>query len=521
MSFAGLDVLARMRTALGAPARVSWCRARGVHVRFRRVLHDAGDYSRCPVPPKRPAVLPAEDVCRRARLSRDPRFDGRFVVGVLTTGVFCRPVCPARLPAEENVRYFATPAAALQAGYRPCLRCRPERARPCPPWTIASQTVIRALERIEQGFLITHAVHELASAIGVSARHLSRLFQRELGATPKGLARMQRLALARRLLDDTDLPISDVALCAGYGSLRRCNDEFRRVFGRAPRALRRRGLAGCAAPLHLRLPFRAPWRADQMFPFFARRALTGLERVSDHTLTRRLDGHDISVRLDGDALILSLPAALFPATARTVARTRQVFDLDANPAAIDGHLGVQPELAAAVRAMPGLRVPGTWDPFEGAVRAILGQQVRVDRAVVLATRLVEAHGDGVFPNPDALVDADVAAVGMPGARGRAVRGLARAILDQGPDFLTDPRRVRPTLLAIDGIGPWTAEYVAMRVAHDPDAFPAADSAVRKALGPKAAECRAVPWRPWRAYAVMYLWASGPPPRPSSTPVKEA
>lgn len=468
-------------------------------------------------------MLPSEDICRRARLSRDPRFDGRFVVGVLTTGVFCRPVCPARVPAEDNVRYFATSAAALQAGYRPCLRCRPERARPLPPWTIASQTVGRALERIEQGFLNTHAVRDLAAAVGVGERHLSRLFQQELGATPKGLARMQRLALARRLLDDTDLPIADVALCAGYGSLRRCNDELRRVFGRPPRELRRRGPTQCPAALRLRLPFRAPWRADWVFPFLARRALSGIEEVSDTTLTRRVDGHAVSVRLDGRELVLSIPAELFPATAALVARTRQVFDLDADPAAIDGHLGVQPDLSAAVHAMPGIRVPGAWDPFEGAVKAILGQQVSVDRATVLATRLVAAYGDGAFPTPHALVDADVASVGMPGARGRAVRNLARAVLDRGTDFLSDPSQVRPALLAIDGIGPWTAEYVAMRVAHDPDVFPASDSAVRKALGASApeAERRAEPWRPWRAYAVMYLWAAVATPRPLSNPTMEA
>lgn len=470
-----------------------------------------------------PVCLPPEDICRRARLSRDPRFDGRFVVGVLTTGVFCRPVCPARAPAEDNVRYFATAAAALQQGYRPCLRCRPERARLLPPWTIASQTVGRALERIEQGFLNTHAVRELAASVGVGERHLSRLFRQELGATPKGLARMQRLALARRLLDDTDLSISDVALCAGYGSLRRCNDEIRRVFGRPPRELRRRGPAERSATLRLRLPFRAPWRAEWVFPFLGRRALSGLEEVTDDTLTRHVDGHTVSVQLDGDGVVLAVPAELSSATAALVARTRQVFDLDADPGAIDGHLGVQPDLGPAVRAMPGIRVPGAWDPFEGAVKAILGQQVTVDRATVLATRLVAAYGDGAFPSPQALVDADVASVGMPGARGRAVRNLARAVLDRGPDFLSDASQVRPALLTIDGIGPWTAEYVAMRVAHDPDAFPASDSAVRKALGASAteAERRAEPWRPWRAYAVMYLWASGAIARPASNPTMEA
>ena len=453
-------------------------------------------------------MLPADDICRRARLSRDPRFDGRFVVGVLTTGVFCRPVCPARPPAEDNVRYFATPAGALEAGYRPCLRCRPERVRPGAAWTVASQTVARALARIEQGFLNTHAVGALAASLGVGERQLRRLFHRELGTTPKAMARMQRLGLAKRLLDDTDLPISDVALCAGYGSLRRCNDELRRVYGRPPRDLRRGRSATDGATLRLRLPLRTPWRGDWVFPFLTRRALPGLEEGTERTFTRRVNDGAVSVTLDEDALVLGIPPMLFPETASLVARVRRVFDLDANPAAIDGHLGAQPDLAGAVRATPGIRVPGVWDPFEGAVKAILGQQVRVDRGALLATRLLEAYGHDGFPTPHALVDADVASVGMPGARGRAVRNLARVVLDQGADFLTDPEHVRSKLLAIGGIGPWTAEYVAMRVAHDPDAFPASDAAVMKALGVTArqAQQRSEPWRPWRAYAVMYLWS---------------
>ena len=452
-------------------------------------------------------MLPAEDVCRRARLSRDPSFDGRFVVGVRTTGVFCRPVCPARAPAEAKVRYFATSAAALEAGHRPCPRCRPERANRPTDRTIASQTVLRALEHVEEGYLNTHGVAELATTVGVGERQLRRLFRRDLGAAPRAVARMQRLGLAKRLLDDTDLSIADVALCAGYGSLQRCNDELRRVFGSAPRQPRRDGAAGGSWSPRLRLPFRAPWRADWVFPFLSRRALPGLEAGTDGTFMRRVAGASITVALADDAVVLSIPPASFPETATLLARVRRVFDLDADPVAIDGHLGIQPDLAEAVQAAPGIRVPGAWEPFEGAVRAILGQQVSVDRAVVLATRLVEAYGCDGFPTPDDLVDADVASVGMPGARGRAVRGLARTVLDQGPDFLTDARRVRPALLAIPGIGPWTAEYVAMRVARDPDAFPASDAAVMRALGTSArdAERRSEPWRPWRAYAVMYLW----------------
>ena len=264
-----------------------------------------------------------------------------------------------------------------------------------------------------------------------------------------------------------------------------------------------------------------------MFPFLSRRALPAIEDVTDRTLTRRVGDAAVWVTLDGETLLLTIPAALFPATAALVGRVRHVFDLDADPAAIDGHLAAQPELAESVGATPGIRVPGAWDPFEGAVKAILGQQVSVDRAAVLATRVADAYGQGGFPTPEELVDADVASVGMPGARGRAVRGLARVVLDRGPDFLTDPERVRPVLLAIDGIGPWTTEYVAMRVAHDPDAFPAADSAVMKALGATARQARerSAPWRPWRAYAVMYLWSrSAPTPHPttdSTHPTTEA
>ena len=244
-----------------------------------------------------------------------------------------------------------------------------------------------------------------------------------------------------------------------------------------------------------------------MFPFLARRSITALEDVSEQTYTRRLDGGEISVTFAQDALHLSLPAALLRSAAALVAQVRRVFDLDADPAAIDAHLRQDPDLAPAVRVAPGIRVPGVWDPFEGAVKAILGQQVTVDRAVVLATRLVDRYGDGAFPTPEALVDAEVASIGMPGARGRAVRGLARAVLDRGEAFLTKAETLRGYLVKIDGIGPWTAEYIAMRVARDPDAFPASDRAVMNALGCTAreAEARSRPWRPWRAYAVMYLW----------------
>ncbi len=446
------------------------------------------------------------DSCRRARLARDLRFDGRFVVGVLTTGVFCRPICPATPPAEENVRYFATSAAAREAGYRPCLRCRPERESPLPAWTIGSETVVRALRLIDDGYLAERSVRDLAAEFGVGERHMNRLFRAELGATPKALSRMRRIALAKRLIDDTSLTMTDVARAAGYGSVRRFNDEFLRVFARAPRAVRRR-TAQSSTDIRLRLPTREPFNADWVFSFLARRALRDLETVDGHTYRRRVDGRWISVSLRDDTLWLNVPGALADQTANILARIRRMFDLDADPDAIDSHLGKSSELEPWVRAARGIRVPGAWDSFEGTVKAILGQQVSIDRAAVLSAKLVRMFGAGGFPAPAALADADVAAIGIPGARGAAVRGVARAVLERGDTFLLQPYQAREILLGIAGIGPWTAEYVAMRVARDPDAFPASDWAVRKVLDANARDAlrRAELWRPWRAYAVMYLW----------------
>ena len=452
-------------------------------------------------------MLPAPDICRRARLARDLRFDGHFVVGVLTTGVFCRPICPAGPPAEENVRYFATSAAAMEAGYRPCLRCRPEHESPLPIWTIGSETVVRAVRMIDNGYLSKRPARALAAELGVGERHLNRLFRTEIGTTPKGLARMRRIALAKRLVDETHLAMADVARAAGYGSVRRFNDEFSRVFRCPPRAARRKRATVALSRIRLRLPTREPFNADWVFSFLARRALPGLESVQGHTYRRRVGDHHIAVSRRDQALWLEIPGALADQTADILARVRRMFDLDADPQAIESHLLRFPVFAPRVCAARGIRVPGVWDSFEGAVRAILGQQVSIDRATDLAAKLVERFSSGGFPSPAVLADADVAAIGIPGARAAAVRHLARAVLERDDTFLLDPPTARNTLLGIDGIGPWTAEYVAMRIARDPDAFPASDWAVRKVLGANARDAlrRAEPWRPWRAYAVMHLW----------------
>ena len=455
------------------------------------------------------AMLPSLDICRRAHAARDRRFDGRFVVGVLSTGVFCRPICPARMPRPDNTRYFASPAAALAQGYRPCRRCRPETAPAAPAWSLGSDTALRALRLVEEGFLDHRCIGDLAAAVGVGSRHLRRLFAEEVGVGPAALGRARRLLLAVRLLDDSDLTITNVAMAAGYGSVRRFNAEFRATFGAPPNA-RRRTRAGrpAPAPLVLRQAFRAPYHADWTFSFLRNRAIPGLESVPGHCYRRRV-GTDawVEARLDGDTLRVSIPAAAVHEAAGLLARMRRLFDLDADPAAIDAHLA--PTLAPLVDAARGLRVPGVWDAFEGATRAILGQQVSVQRATVLATTLCERFADGTFPTPAALAHAEVAAIGMPGTRGQAISALARRTLAEGDGWLKDAATLRTGFAEIRGLGPWTAEYAAMRVGRDPDAFPDSDWGVLKTLDCTAAAARrwAEPCRPWRAYATMHLWFS--------------
>jgi len=459
-------------------------------------------------------MLPEPEICQRARESRDPRFDGRFYVGVLTTGIYCRPVCPARMPAEDNVRYFPSSASAQDAGFRPCLRCRPETARRMPEWTLASQTVVRGMRLIDSGFLDEHSVEALAGRLGISTRHLNRLFLDELQATPKSLARARRVQLAKRLIDGSALPLADVAMRSGFGSVRRFNDELKLTYGRAPRDLRRSGGARDAEAIELHLPVRGPYHADWVFGFLEHRALPGIEVVEGHEYRRALfvDGQPagwLRVNWVDGGLVLRAPAGSLENLGDALSRVRRIFDLDADPGAVESVLSQDPLLAARIEQDPGLRVPGAWDGFEIAVRAVLGQQVSVARATVLATKLCQQYGGGDFPQPAALVDADVAEIGMPGKRGEAVRAVARAVqegrllLDEG----VDPAELNDALQALPGIGPWTAGYIGMRVARDPDAFPDSDWVVLKMLEMTGARARrrAEAWRPWRAYAVMVLW----------------
>ncbi|MEZ5561024.1 MAG: AlkA N-terminal domain-containing protein [Pseudomonadales bacterium] len=445
-------------------------------------------------------------------MSRDPRFDGRFIVAVLTTGIYCRPVCPAKTPASDNVRYFLSAAAAQDAGYRPCLRCRPETAAPLPEWSIGSRTVIQGLRLIGAGVVDREGAAGLARRLGLSQRHLNRLFQRELGATPKSLALTRRRQLAKRLLDETSLPLAQIALQAGYGSVRRFNDDLRQVYERSPRQLR--GSAPRPSDIELRLPVRQPYHVDWVFDFLARRALSGLEEVQGRCYRRRIRDragtlHWVQVRWDGDALRLQIPRSADVELAEVLPRVRRVFDLDADSAVVDAHLAGDPLLGDVLAAGPGLRVPGAWDGFETAVRAVLGQQVSVDRATRLAHLLMQRYGGGLFPEPAALAAANPAEIGMPGRRGAAISALAAAVADGDLELHdgVDAQDLRAALVAVPGIGPWTAGYVSMRVARDPDAFVDSDWVVLKVLGATPARARALAeaWRPWRAYAVMYLW----------------
>jgi AraC family transcriptional regulator of adaptative response / DNA-3-methyladenine glycosylase II len=485
--------------------------------------------------------------CYRALAARDGRFDGRFFVGVRTTGIYCRPVCPARTPLLRNVAFYPSAAAAAEAGFRPCRRCRPETAPGTPAWEGTSATVTRALRLVADGALDERDVDTLAQRLGIGERHLRRLFRRHLGASPVALAQTRRLHFAKRLIDETDLPMTEVALASGYRSLRRFNAAVRDAYEMAPTALRRaaRGRRGRRAwsegsdrgHLSLRLAYREPIALPPLFDFLARRAVPGVEHVTVDTYRRVLEIDDTAVCIavidEGTpgAITLRVPAAAAASLGRIVAAVRGLFDLDADPQTIADALGRDALLAPILAREPGLRVPGAADGHEIAVRAVLGQQVSVAGARTLTARLAARFGrrqhdartdahDGAdplcraFPGPAALAEADVAAIGVPARRAEAVRTLSRAVADGALPLSpgTDPETTREALLAIPGIGPWTAEYIAMRALREPDAFPGGDLVLRRmaaagaaAIPERALVARAEAWRPWRAYAVVALW----------------
>jgi AraC family transcriptional regulator, regulatory protein of adaptative response / DNA-3-methyladenine glycosylase II len=471
------------------------------------------------------------DACYRAIASRDRRFDGRFVLAVRTTRVYCRPGCPAPLPKRVNSIFYPCAAAAEGAGYRPCRRCRPESVAGTPAWSGTSATVSRALRLILDGALDERDVEALAERVGVGGRHLRRLFAEHLGASPEAVARTRRVHFARRLIDETSLPIAQLSALAGFASLRGFNHAVKATFGRSPTELRRRvARAAAGGALALRLPYRPPFDWDALVGYFRVRATPGVESVDGGVYRRtfalgKQRGVLSVAPIPGEhALRLEIPAGEHLLEA--VTRASRVFDLDADPSAIGAHLSRDPVLAPLVARRPGLRVPGGWHPFELTVRAILGQQVSVRAATTLCGRLAAAFGDELpgiaegpsrlFPEPAALAGKDLTAIGLPTARARAISALAEAVASGR--FLLEPSSGLDAHVArfaeLPGVGPWTAHYVALRAFHEPDAFPAGDLGLRKAAGEgmtlteRELCARAEAWRPFRAYAAVHLWTYG-------------
>lgn len=477
--------------------------------------------------------------CYRAIRTRDPRFDGRLFVGVTSTGIYCRPICPARTPKLEHCRFFASAAAAQEAGFRPCLRCRPETAPDLACWRGTSNMVSRALALIADGALTADAagVDALSARLGIGSRQLQRLFRQHLGASPVAVAQTRRVLFAKQLIHETQMPMADVAMAAGFGSVRRFNETFRDLFGRSPSALRRtrdRSASIADAGVTLRLRYRPPYDWPAMLDHLRARAIDGIEDVACDVYRRTVahDGQAGSIEVRHEPARNNLAVTIrFPnlrALPAIVTCVRRVFDVGADIDTIGAHLSRDPLLAPLVARRPGLRAPGGWDGFELAVRAILGQQVTVPAARLLAARLVSICGEPLrdrdprwpalsrlFPSPERVVNGALEALAMPAARRDALRALAR-------EALADRDLFRPSgtveeaierLRDIRGVGEWTAQYIALRALRETDAFPATDVGLLRgaagAGGPRPTPAdllqRAERWRPWRAYAAQHLW----------------
>ncbi|HEX7641794.1 MAG TPA: AlkA N-terminal domain-containing protein [Burkholderiaceae bacterium] len=482
--------------------------------------------------------LPDREICYRALLARDTRFDGVFFTGVKTTGIYCRPVCRVKTPRASSCTFFANAASAEAAGYRPCLRCRPELA----PYALQQNLAYAVWQRIAAGALNNGDLESLSQEVGLSSRQLRRVLQEHFGVSPVELAQTQRLLFAKKLLQETRLPMTELAYAAGFRSLRRFNALFAERYGMAPSAVRREANAEAGADdaLVLRLAYRPPYNWEAVLGYLAGRAIPGVESVRDGAYRRtvRVDNAAgwIQVRrLEGrEQLELEVAPHLAPYLMTLLARVRTQFDLDANPEVIEAHLGQDAMLAQHIAAAPGLRVPGAFDTFELAVRAVLGQQVSVAGASTIAGRLVARFGEAVatpleqvthlFPRPEALAAAtvdDIAPLGMPGKRAQTIIGLARFASEGGLDIKPGASLAQAIaqLRAVPGIGEWTAQYIAMRALRFPDAFPAGDLGLQKAaalseprdgvarLSEKQLLARAAGWSPWRGYAALLLWNS--------------
>jgi AraC family transcriptional regulator of adaptative response / DNA-3-methyladenine glycosylase II len=465
-------------------------------------------------------------ICSRARLSRDARFDGKFFIGVRGSGVYCRPVCPAPTAKEKNCRYFATAAAAAEAGFRPCLRCRPECSPGTPAWLGTSTTVSRALRLIEERDLGDDGIEGLAARLGVGSRHLRRLFLRHLGASPSAVIQTRRVHFAKKLIDETNLPMTQLAIAAGYGCVRRFNAAVARTYHRTPTQIRANARARKSLPENeylFQLRFRPPFDWRGMLAVLREAATPGIEQAGDDTYRRTisLNGHDGHVHVSLDPYHPALQARISFGDPRAlfliVERIRRLFDLNADWAALALNLGSDPQLAQRLEAAPGLRVPGCWDGFELAVRAILTRSLERETARSLAGELVRTFGrpietgdDGlthVFPPARALAIADIAAIGVPPKPARTIRALAGAVSDRRIAFegVVDTDAFLARLHALTGMPRSTAEYVVMRALGEPDIFPADACNLQAGFdGLAAFRQRAEKWRPWRAYAAIYL-----------------
>lgn len=468
----------------------------------------------------------------RAMVSRDHRFDGRFFVGVKTTGVYCRPICPAPKPKFQNVQFYPSAAGAECAGFRPCKRCRPDASPGTPVWSGVSDTVSQALQMIDEGFLDENSVRDLGRELGITDRQLRRLFNDHLGASPHAVALTRRLDFARKLIDETTLSMTDVAFASGFESIRRFNDAVKNRFGENPSILREAarqspGSFDSKNRLVLQLPFRPPLDWPWLLSYLDGRQISGVEAIGENrycrsirigtntgfltvTPSRKKTHLELTIQIDNTVGLMAV-----------VQRVRRIFDLGADPLIIHRHLQKDPALAPVIQAFPGIRVPGGWDGFETAVRTIIGQQVSIKGANTIMGRLVERCGTKldaqlipgithIFPTPQEIVNADLSGIGMPGKRAATIVVLAKKVASgeivfDGP---VHPETVKRQLMELPGIGAWTAEYIGMRVLREPDAFPGSDLALKR----RVAELGSDPenWRPWRSYAAVYLWKSYSP-----------
>lgn len=485
------------------------------------------------------------DICYQALKTRDRRFDGRFYTAVLTTGIFCRPICPAVTPKRENVEFYPSAEAAIAHGFRPCLRCRPEAAPGSPASAGVHATVARAVRLIDEGVLERGSITDLADRLGVGDRHLRRIFKEHTGVTPQEHAKARRLLRARQLIVDSNLSMTEIADIAGFGSLRRFNDAMKQAYGQAPTAFRRgikastQKKTGTDDPftarsddLILRLRARQPFDSEYLLAFFRARAIPGLETVRDRIYARgfKFDGRvglmicHFSAEQSGVDVILRGPAR--EAVLEIGARVRRLFDLDADVPSITMQFTQDALLAPLVAKRPGLRVPGCWDRFELALRAVLGQQVSVAAARTLAGRLVARFGDAlpddlvdgtgithVFPTPQSLIGQELIPIGLTTRRAQTLADVIDLFASPDCDQKSGDELIE-TMTAIKGIGPWTLNYFGLRGLGDPDAFPAADLGILKTSNmgggpdkPKALESISENWRPWRAYAAQYLWSA--------------